>query len=53
MLLTYAPIADAPWYLVASGSLTVDSIPYVVAAVQAARYGQLFCPVLDLTLVEH
>ncbi len=52
MLLITAPIADAPWYLMASGPLSVDSMPHVLAAIQAVRYGEVICPVLDLTTVD-
>jgi hypothetical protein len=50
MFLISAPITEAPWYLLANGPLSVGSLPHVLAAVQAARYGEVMCPVLDLTM---
>ena len=52
LLLINTPIKDAPWFLEASGYLNNESMPYLNAAIQAARHGEPYCPVLDLTLVE-
>ncbi len=30
------PLIDAPWYVLATGPLTVQSLPYVEASIQAA-----------------
>jgi hypothetical protein len=52
MLIISSPLAEAPWYLEASGSLTVDSITHLRAAIQAAQHGELDIPVLDITKVQ-
>ncbi len=41
------PLIDAPWYVLATGPLTVQSLPYVEASIQAAQYGEVSPPVLD------
>ncbi len=46
------PLIDAPWYVLATGPLTVQSLPYVEASIQAARYGEVSPPVLDLSMLE-
>ena len=52
LLLINTPMKDATWFLEASGYLNKESMPYLIAAIQAARHGEPFCPVVDLTLVE-
>lgn len=46
------PLIDAPWYVLATGPLTVQSLPYVEASIQAAQYGEVSPPVLDLSMLD-
>lgn len=53
MLIISAPLADAPWYLAASGKLTAETFQTLLDFLAEARASGSYSYVLDFTSVEH
>ena len=52
MFTVSTPLLDAPWYVMATGPLTTQSFSHLEAAIQAAQYGEISAPILDLSLLD-